>query len=145
MSREAQAHTKKIKSLFSWLAEVREELSKPQSPNLVDLLTDYYVKRSSDAYSQKGKVGNLKRMTEVINYLRENQLLTVEELQSRLSALDASFETLKGSMRAKSKRMEQLRELICNADVYHRLKPIHDELNSFKWKSCGSFMLSAVC
>ena len=126
--------TKKIKSLFSWLAEVREELSKPQTPNLVELLTDYYVKRSSGAYSQKGKVGNLKRMTEVINYLRDNHLLTVDELQSRLSALDASFETLKGSMRAKSKRMEQLRELIRSAEIYHRLNPIHDELNSFKWK-----------
>ena len=126
--------TKKIKSLFSWLAEVRKKLSKSQTPNLVELLTDYYVKRSSDAYSQKGKVGNLKRMTEVINYLRDNHLLTVDELQSRLSALDASFETLKGSMRAKSKRMEQLRELIRSADIYHRLKPIHDELNSFKWK-----------
>ena len=126
--------TKKIKSLFSWLAEVRKEISKLQTPNLVELLTDYYVKRSSGAYSQKGKVGNLKRMTEVINYLRDNHLLTVDELQSRLSALDASFETLKGSMRAKSKRMEQLRELICSANVYHRLKPIHDELNSFKWK-----------
>ena len=126
--------TKKIKSLFSWLAEVREELSKPQTPNLVELLTDYYVKRSAGAYSQKGKVGNLKRMTEVINYLRDNHLLTVDELQSRLSALDASFDTLKGSMRAKSKRMEQLRKLIRSADIYHRLKPIHDELNSFKWK-----------
>lgn len=126
--------TKKIKSLFSWLAEVREELSKPQTPNLVELLTDYYVKRSAGAYSQKGKVGNLKRMTEVINYLRDNHLLTVDELQSRLSALDASFEMLKGSMRAKSNRMEQLRELIRSAEIYHRLKPIHDELNSFKWK-----------
>ena len=73
-------------------------------------------------------------MTEVINYLRDNHLLTVDELQSRLSALDASFETLKGSMRAKSKRMEQLRELIRIADIYHRLKPIHDELNGIKWK-----------
>ena len=125
--------TKKIKSLFSWLAEVRKELSKPQSPNLVDLLTDYYVKRNSGAYSQKGKVGNLKKMTEVINYLRDNNLLTVDELQSRLSALDASFDTLKGRMKAKSKRMEQLRELIRSAEIYHRLKPIHDELNSIKW------------
>ena len=126
--------TKKIKSLFSWLAEIREELSQPQSPNLVDLLTDYYVKRNSGAYSQKGKVGNLKKMTEVINYLRDNNLLTVEELETRLSALDTSFESLKGSMKAKSKRMEQLRELIRGAEIYHRLKPIYDELNGIKWK-----------
>ena len=46
----------------------------------------------------------------------------------------APFGTLKGSMKAKSNRMEQLRELIRSAEIYHRLKPIHDELNSFKWK-----------
>lgn len=126
--------TKKIKSLFSWLSEVREELLKPQTPNLIDLLTDYYVKRSSGAYSQKGKVGNLKKMTKVINYLLDNDLLTVEKLETRLSALDASFESLKGSMKAKSKRMEQLRELIRSAEIYYRLKPIHDELNGIKWK-----------
>ena len=66
--------------------------------------------------------------------MRDNHLLTVDELQLRLSALDASFETLKGSMRAKSKRMEQLRELIRSAQIYHRLKPIYDELNEIKWK-----------
>ena len=126
--------TKKIKSLFSWLSEVREELLKPQTPNLIDLLTDYYVKRSSGAYSQKGKVGNLKKMTEVINYLRDNDLLTVEKLEEHLSSLEASFDTLKVGMKTKSKRMEQLRELIRSAEIYHRLKPIHDELNSFKWK-----------
>lgn len=126
--------TKKIRSLFSWLEEIKEELSKPQTPNLVDILTDYYVKQSSGSYSQKGKVGNLKKMTEVINYLRDNNLLTVDQLQSRLSALDASFDDLKGSMKAKSKRMEQLRELIRSAEIYHRLKPIYNELNGIKWK-----------
>ena len=73
-------------------------------------------------------------MTEVINYLRDNDLLTVEKLETRLSALDTSFESLKGSMKAKSKRMEQLRELIRSAEIYHRLKPLHDELNGIKWK-----------
>ena len=126
--------TKKIKSLFSWLAEVREEFSKPQTPNLVDLLTDYYVKRISGSYSQKGKVGNLKKMTEVINYLRDNDLLTVEKLEEHLSSLEASFDTLKVGMKTKSKRMEQLSELIRSAEIYHRLKPIHDELNGIKWR-----------
>ena len=29
---------KKIKALFVWMAEVKEELSKPQTPSLADLL-----------------------------------------------------------------------------------------------------------
>ena len=33
---------KKIKALFVWMAEVKEELSKPQTPSLADLLIAYY-------------------------------------------------------------------------------------------------------
>jgi ATP-dependent exoDNAse (exonuclease V) alpha subunit len=36
---------KKIKALFVWMAEVKEELSKPQTPNLADLLIAYYNQR----------------------------------------------------------------------------------------------------
>ena len=126
--------SKKIKSLFSWLAEIREELSKPQLSNLVDMLFAYYNERNAGAYSNRGKVRNLKEITATINYLRDNGLLTVDDLQLRLSAVDASFEALKGSMKTGSKRMEQLNELIRGAEIYHRLKPIYEGLNAIKWK-----------
>ena len=45
---------------------------KPKSPDLASLLGSYYAYRKSKAYSQKGKLNNLKEMNETFNYLRED-------------------------------------------------------------------------
>ena len=60
---------KKITLLFDWIAEAKAELAKPQAPNLVSLLNAYYTQRKAGAYSQKGKISNLKEMNETFNYL----------------------------------------------------------------------------
>ena len=69
---------KKIKALFVWMAEVKEELSKPQTPSLADLLIAYYNQRNDGAWSNKARTGNLKQFAEAVNYLTENKLLTLE-------------------------------------------------------------------
>ena len=69
---------KKIKSLFGWISEVKEELSKPKTPSLADLLISYYQDRNAGAWSQKAKGKNLKEFAEAVNYLMENKLLTLE-------------------------------------------------------------------
>ena len=53
---------KKIALLFDWIAEAKAELAKPQAPDLVSLLNAYYTQRRAGAYSQKGKVSNLKEI-----------------------------------------------------------------------------------
>ena len=55
---------KKIKALFVWMAEVKEELSKPQTSNLADLLIAYYNQRNAGAWSNKARTGNLKQVAE---------------------------------------------------------------------------------
>ncbi len=64
----------------------------------------------------------------------ENKLLTLEALESRLSAVSTEFDTLSDTMKAKSARMKELQELIRQAENYKRLKPVYDELNGIKWK-----------
>ena len=61
---------KKITLLFDWIAEAKAELAKPQAPDLVSLLNAYYTSRNAGAYSQKGKVSNLKEMNETFNFGR---------------------------------------------------------------------------
>ena len=45
-------------------------------------------------------------------YLTENKLLTLEDLQDRLSSVSEEFEALSGSMKKKSARIKELQELI---------------------------------
>lgn len=126
---------KKIKALFVWMAEVKEELSKPQTPNLADLLIAYYNQRNAGAWSNKARTGNLKQFAEAVNYLTENKLLTLEDLQERLSSVSEEFEALSGSMKKKSARIKELKELIREGENYQRLKPVNTELNNIKFKN----------
>lgn len=125
---------KKISVLLDWLKEAHEELSKPQAPNLAQLLSEYYTNRNAGAWSQKAKIGNLKEFNEIVTYLMQNKLTTPEELQERVSALSDRIDTLKSSMRIKSDRMKELDELLRMVQFYTEGKPIADKLATIKWK-----------
>lgn len=125
---------KKIAALIDWMDEIREELSKPEVPPLIQLLCDHFEKRNQDAYSNKGKVCNLKQFSETINFLEQQNIHTLDELKSRVESIEAKFHALTDSLQAKSKRMDELKKLIQTAEAYKELKPIFDEMNQIHWK-----------
>ena len=57
---------------------MKAELAKPQAPDLVSLLNAYYTQRKARAYSQKGKISNLKEMNDTFNYLRANGIYSLK-------------------------------------------------------------------
>ena len=65
--------SKRLASLPEWLRKIKHELAKPHLPDLVFLLNIYYVHRNSGAHSQKTKIGNLKQMSETVNYPEGNR------------------------------------------------------------------------
>ena len=125
---------RKIKALFGWLNEVREELSKPQAPTLADLLSAYYGARNAGAWSSKGKVGNLQKFANAVNYLTEQKLYTVDDLEARVTSHNERIEELKASMGSKQTRMKELDGLLEQAERYRELKPIHTQLNAIHRK-----------
>ena len=100
---------KKISLLFDWITEIKAELAKPQTPDLVSLLNDYYTQRKAGAYSQKGKISNLKEMNETYNYLRANGIYTLEDLESRLQSHRTTVDGLKTTMDSQNARMKAIR------------------------------------
>lgn len=125
---------KKIAALMDWMDGIREELAKPEMPPLIELLCDHFEKRSQTAYSNKGKVRNLKQFSEVINFLNEQNIQTLEDLETRVNSIRTKFNGLSDSMKTKSKRMDELKKLIQNAEAYRQLKPVFDEMNQIHWK-----------
>ena len=125
---------KKIAALVDWMDEIREELSKPEVPPLIQLLCDHFEKRSQNAYSNKGKVRNLKQFSEVINFLEQQSIRTLDDLKTRVESISEEFHMLSDSLQAKSKRMDELKKLIQTAETYRELKPIFDEMNRIHWK-----------
>lgn len=125
----------RIKALVDWLSDARVKLDEPHSPSLGKLLADYYDGRNAGAWSNKAKVGNLKRLTSAIAYLGENDLHTLADLETRLTSLHVALDEAKTTLDANKMRSKELRELLRYAELYGRFKPLHDQLNAIKWKS----------
>ena len=124
---------KKITSLMGWIADMKAELAKPQTPDLVSLLNAYYTQRKAGAYSQKGKISNLKEMNETFNYLRESGIYTLEDLESRVKSHRTTVDGLKETLDSQTARMKEIRRLYDYADTYKRLKPVFDGLQKIKF------------
>lgn len=125
----------RIKTLVDWLNDARSKLDKPHSPSLGKLLADYFDARNAGAWSNKAKVGNLKRFTSAIVYLEENDLHTLADLEARLDSLHTALDKTKTALDANKKRSRELRELLRYAETYKHFKPLHDQLCTIRWKS----------
>ena len=124
----------RIKTLVRWLSDARVKMAEPHSPSLGKLLADYYDTRNAGAWSNKAKVGNLKRLTSTIAYLNENGLHTLADLEALLDSLHSSLDEVKNVLDANTKQSKELRELLRCAELYKRFKPLHYQLAAIKWK-----------
>ena len=123
----------KIAVLLDWIKEAKAELDKPKSPDLASLLGSYYAYRKSKAYSQKGKLNNLKEMNETFNYLRENGIVTLEDLESRVQSHQTTVDSLKATLDSQNARMKTIRSLSDDSETFQRLKPVFAGLQKIKF------------
>ena len=131
MFREAK---QKIVALIDWLKEVKAELSKPQPPTLVELLSAYYDNRNKGAYSSKTRIANLKRLSEAVSYLETKGLYTADDLDAALHTMQDKIDTLKKSASGKQARIKELDELLRMADYYEDGKPVADKLKTIRFE-----------
>ena len=124
----------RIKTLVSWLEANHAKLDEPHSPSLGKLLADYYDARNAGAWSNKAKVGNLKRLTSAIAYLNENGLHTLDDLEARLDSLHSSLDEVKTLLDANRKRSKELRDWMKYAELFKRFKPLYNELCAIRWR-----------
>ena len=125
---------RKIADLTDWIKAAKEELSKPQAPTLAALLTDYYEGRNAGAWSRNARIGNLKDFAEAINFLTEKGIVTLEDLEAHIAVQSEQTEAINASMKAKSARLNELKELLRLVDLYRDTKPIYDEWKGITWK-----------
>ena len=133
LNRWIRATNSMIKKAKERAAELKEKIKdlvariqEQESPNLAALLGDFYSIRNAGAYSDKAKVGNLKRYVEDVNFLQSRGLFSVDQLHDYVSGLSGRLFDLNASSREKSERMKELKGLLRLADDYVRLKPIVD-------------------
>ena len=123
----------KISALLNWLKEVKDELSKPRAPDLITLLQMYFDQRNAGAYSQQAKVNNLKEYSELCQYLLDHDIHDLETLETHVSDLRTTTDSLKKKLDAQTAEMKMLRKIPEYFDDYKRLKPVFDSLQKIKF------------
>ena len=131
MLREAK---QKIAALIDWLKAVKTELSNPQPPTLVELLSAYYDNRNKGAYSSRARIANLKKLSEAVSFLETKHLYTADDLDAALHTMQDKIDTLKKSASGKQARIKELDELLRMADYYEDGKPVADKLKTIRFE-----------
>ena len=120
-------------TLESW-RQAWAELSKPQPPTLVELLSAYYDNRNKGAYSSKARIANLKKLSEAVSYLEAKHLYTADDLDAALHTMQGKVDTLKKLASGKQARIKELDELLRMADYYKAGKPVADKLKTIRFE-----------
>jgi len=124
---------KKIAALLDWLNDAREELTKPQTLDLISMLQIYFDQRNAGAYSQKARANNLKELSEIITFLQEHGITDMESLEAFVTEKRSIINKKKDLLDAQTAEMKDLRKLPEAWDTYKRLKPIADGLRNIKF------------
>ena len=124
---------KKIVVLLDWLKETKDELSKPKAPDLFALLQVYFDQRNAGAYSQRAKGNNLKEYSELCQYLLDHSIMDITTLETYVSNLRSTTDSLKKKLDGQTAEMKTLRKLPEYFVDYKRLKPVFDGLQKIKF------------
>ncbi|WP_249311476.1 MobQ family relaxase [Congzhengia minquanensis] len=123
-----------LSELFAAIREINRELKAPKEPTLTKLITDYYSGRNAGAWSVYAKVGNLKNMSQLVNYVRENNLRTVADLEARVSDQQEKLDARSASCKSVEAKIKEISELLRQAQNYADTKPVYDEWYRIKFK-----------
>lgn len=132
---------KTIRSLIDWLADVKDALwevlrEEERVKTLPEYLLDYMSKRKvermdwSIAAQNKCGLTDFKKISHAISFLRDKNILTVDELGSEINRVTALYEKIVNEQ----KRMETLRKLVRYSGDYKKYKPIDEKYRSIHWK-----------
>lgn len=98
------------------------------------MLNAYYTQRKAGAYSQKGKISNLKEMNDTFNYLRANGIYSLEDLERRVSKHSAATESLKKTLNEQTARMKAIKQLYDSSAAFQSMKPVYNGLQKIKFE-----------
>ena len=115
------------------IKEIKAEMDKPQSDPVIVPLQRYFDMRNANAYSQRTRVSNLKELNTMSNYLKANEIYTIEDLESRVSELKHSVDVLKIALDKEIARMKEIRKMPEYSAAFKQLKSVYNELQKIKF------------
>ncbi len=124
----------KLNEIRKWISKLKEILAPPVERNLVSILSAYYRKRNEGAMYRSGQIANLKSMNRVMNYLIDNKIATVSDLETFFDGVYGKYHDLGDSIRQQDGCRKELTELLRCSENMKQYQPVFDELQTIRWK-----------
>ena len=150
-NRMMNAVRRTIKNLRSWIAEILEatkaalaetEADKKNTfPTLTALLSSYLNLRKAERSEwsrygqQKGTVDDLKAVSKAVNYLKEQGLFTLEDLDTALQGVNEKSKSINAAMKKASARMKAITGIQNAVADCQTHKAVHDKYLKIGWKA----------
>ena len=150
-NRMMNAVRRTIKNLRSWIAEILEatkaalaetEADKKNTfPTLTALLSSYLNLRKAERSDwsrygqQKGTTDDLKAVSKAVNYLKEQGLFTLEDLDAALQGVNEKAKTISAEIKKAEKRMQVITGIQRAVADCRTHKAVHDKYLKIGWKT----------
>lgn len=135
---------KRVKELAEWITKLRNEMKEEKETEriarlkhqtLYSLVSDYYDRRNAGAYSQKAKSKNLKNFVSTVDFLRINNINSLEDLEGKISSLYGEVSNACGNVKDCETEISQIKTALDLLSKYRVNKPVYDKMCSIKRKS----------
>ena len=125
--------------LIGWLDEIKRAITeidmKPKEVPFVDLLVMSFEESITDHRGRKVTTqGEAEQFNSVVSYMRERDVLTVEDLDARLTKLNTESLPIRDQISQLSSRIRTIEKLIEHGDRRASLDAVHDEYLHIHWK-----------
>jgi len=114
----------RIRNLEKW---INEETAKDNTPTLSDVLENILSKQG------QSKIVRLQNASEMFNFLQENNIETIEDLEQKVAEIQNKFDTVHEELKKTDRRIKTLNEHILQSEYYksgRKYKRQYDRLNS---------------
>lgn len=114
-----------LRELSEWIANLKET-AKPE-PSVYDLLAAHLNQRNAGAWSFVPKNRNLKEHSQMVLYLQEHNITTIEEFTAHVRQVKETADPVQTELHKITKQIQHLDAIEKAFDRYQSVKPVFDE------------------
>lgn len=128
-----------IKQLISWLKDIKDAIAEVEIETkevpLLDLLILSFQDSITDEHGRMITTeGESERFNAVVDFVRENNIITLEDLEERLEAISKDGFPEREEIRKLRSQIGSVEGLLEYGDLRESLDSIHDEYMKIHWK-----------
>ena len=146
INREIKARNKiiaeimaKISAFKNWLADIfKRKETQPPEQNLIEILQELSKPQKVNIHY---RIYNPKKLAEQIQYLQDNNIMTVEQLNETVNSVRDEYDNIRIGLKEVEMRLKSLAELVKQAEIYYRHRDLYKQYHSLSGNKADMFRI----